>query len=196
MKTNEQQDAELLEQITNRLAQAERFLVLMTQKIEWSERTFGPGRRTIGLAKHIRKELQEVEAAPDDLEEWIDVALLALDGAWRTGATAEQVLAALEAKQAKIQLRTYPKTPETEASEHLRDGEKPATKEQPHTNATILAADIVRRMAEMRHDSPANNEMLVANLIAPAIAEARRIGRQSLVDALVAAIDGKTEPKP
>lgn len=51
----------------------------------WSEATFGPGPRTLGITAHIRKELQEIEDDPTDLTEWIDVAILALDGAWRTG---------------------------------------------------------------------------------------------------------------
>ncbi|WP_070105760.1 dATP/dGTP pyrophosphohydrolase domain-containing protein [Burkholderia plantarii] len=64
----------------------------------FSARTFGPGRLTARVCGHIRKELAEVEAAPDDLREWIDVILLGLDGAWRTGATPEQITAALTAK--------------------------------------------------------------------------------------------------
>ena len=52
---------------------------------EFSLRTFGPGPRSIGVVAHIRKELREVEADPTDLSEWVDVILLALDGAWRAG---------------------------------------------------------------------------------------------------------------
>ncbi len=48
---------------------------------EFSLRTFGPGPRTAGVIDHIRKELREIEADPLDLEEWIDVVLLAFDGA-------------------------------------------------------------------------------------------------------------------
>ena len=36
----------------------------------FSQRTFGPGNRTAGVLDHIRKELVEIEQAPDDLEEW------------------------------------------------------------------------------------------------------------------------------
>ena len=57
---------------------------MLDAHIEWSARTFGPGPRTQGLLKHIRKELIEIEAAPLDPNEWIDVAILALDGAWRS----------------------------------------------------------------------------------------------------------------
>jgi hypothetical protein len=49
----------------------------------FSRATFGPGARTQGVCDHIRKELAEIERAPADLDEWIDVILLSLDGAWR-----------------------------------------------------------------------------------------------------------------
>ena len=75
---------------------------------DWSEATFGPGERTAGVVDHIRKELVEVEAAAGDISEWIDVVILALDGAWRSGATPEQIVAALTAKQAKNEGRTWP----------------------------------------------------------------------------------------
>lgn len=90
---------------------------------EWSERTFGPGRRTAGVVDHIRKELREIEAQPDDLEEWIDVVLLALDGAWRVGASPAQIIVALAAKFAKNVSRTWPDWRNAEpdkAIEHVR----------------------------------------------------------------------------
>lgn len=51
----------------------------------WSQRTFGPGNRTATIVAHIRKELAEIEAKPDDLSEWIDVMILAFEGAMRRG---------------------------------------------------------------------------------------------------------------
>lgn len=74
----------------------------------WSGNTFGPGARTKGVIDHIRKELLEIEAAPDDLAEWIDVIILALDGAWRAGAAPEEIVEALAAKQAKNMARQWP----------------------------------------------------------------------------------------
>lgn len=75
---------------------------------KFSEATFGPGKRTAGVVDHIRKELLEVEAAPGDITEWIDVAILALDGAWRAGATPEQIIDTLVAKQTKNEGRSWP----------------------------------------------------------------------------------------
>jgi hypothetical protein len=92
------------------------------RQMEWSAKTFGHGVRTKGLTAHIRKELLEVEAAPHDLREWVDVVILALDGAWRAGYTAEEIVNSLEAKQRVNFQRVYP-MPESEdhPSEHVRE---------------------------------------------------------------------------
>jgi hypothetical protein len=70
--------------------------------------TFGPGIRTKAVIDHIQKEFKEIEADPTDLEEWVDVILLALDGAWRTGATSLEICAAIAAKQIKNERRDWP----------------------------------------------------------------------------------------
>lgn len=75
---------------------------------EWSERTFGPGTRLLGVLDHIRKELKEIEEAPEDIEEWADVIILAFDGAWRAGWEPQQIIDAIKAKQAKNEARTWP----------------------------------------------------------------------------------------
>lgn len=90
---------------------------------EWSERTFGPGERTVGVLDHIRKELVEIEAEPTDLEEWIDLLILGFDGALRMGFTPEQIVAGLVAKQRKNEGRTWPDWRMAEpdkAIEHVR----------------------------------------------------------------------------
>jgi hypothetical protein len=74
----------------------------------FSERTFGPGPRTHGVLDHIRKELAEIEAAPTDLGEWVDVAILALDGAWRAGHQPQAIIDAIVAKQTRNEARTWP----------------------------------------------------------------------------------------
>lgn len=77
------------------------------------------------MIAHIRKELEELEADPYDLEEWIDVVLLACDGAWRHGHEPEAIAAALRAKLQKNKSRQWPDwrtTPEDEPIEHVREG--------------------------------------------------------------------------
>lgn len=92
----------------------------------FSLRTFGPGHRTHGVCDHIRKELKEVEASPGDLEEWVDVILLALDGAWRSqGPDADPavIAKAIATKQSKNEDRKWPDwrtAPADKAIEHQR----------------------------------------------------------------------------
>jgi len=90
----------------------------------WSEETFGPGARHKMCTNHIRKELAEIEGNPGDLEEWIDVVILALDGAWRAGYTPEQIADALFSKSDKNADRKWPDWrdhPEDEPIEHIRN---------------------------------------------------------------------------
>ena len=93
---------------------------LATQQ-RWSTETFGPGARTAGIVKHIQKELLEIQADPSDVREWIDVVILALDGAWRAGYTPEEVVAALVKKLGVNLEREWPAPGlEDEAIEHIR----------------------------------------------------------------------------
>ena len=89
----------------------------------FSRRTFGPGPRTRGVVDHIRKELAEIEADPADVMEWVDVVMLAFDGAWRAGWEPEQIVAALAEKLARNEARTWPdwRTADPDkAIEHVR----------------------------------------------------------------------------
>lgn len=80
----------------------------LTRQREFSERTFGPGSRVAGVLDHIRKELDEVRAEPDDLSEWADLVILAFDGALRQGADPQAILDAIEAKQSRNEAREWP----------------------------------------------------------------------------------------
>lgn len=89
----------------------------------FSAGTFGPGPRTHGLIDHIRKELTEIEADPLDLEEWVDVIILAIDGAWRAGHSPAEIVSALLAKQRKNAAREWPdwrQYGQDQAIEHVR----------------------------------------------------------------------------
>lgn len=98
-------------------------LVYLSRQRRFSERAFGPGKRTFGIIDHICKELEEIKRAPDDLDEWIDVATLALDGAWRAGYTPEQIANRLGLKLRENEQRDWPdwrERSEDEAIEHKR----------------------------------------------------------------------------
>jgi hypothetical protein len=100
----------------------------LKRQITWSKQTFGPGSRTQGIVDHIRKELVEIEATPQDLEEWVDVIILALDGAWREGHSPESIARVLEYKLLKNKVRKWPdwRTADVgKAIEHVRDEDIP-----------------------------------------------------------------------
>lgn len=95
----------------------------LARQRDWSFKTFGPGPRTNGVCDHIRKELLEIEDDPADLGEWVDVIILAFDGAWRTGAKPSEIIAAIKAKQARNEARSWPdwRTADPDrAIEHVR----------------------------------------------------------------------------
>lgn len=98
----------------------------IAEQKEFSQRAFGPQEERNGLpgvVAHIRKELREIEEDPRDLMEWVDVAILAFDGAWRAGFTPEQIVVALAQKQIINKGRVWPDwrtVPGDEAIEHIR----------------------------------------------------------------------------
>lgn len=92
----------------------------------WSSATFGPRahRGPVGPLDHVRKEVEEVAADPYDLGEWVDLIILALDGAWRAGHEPQAIIDAVKAKQAENEARTWPDwrgLPADEAIEHVRE---------------------------------------------------------------------------
>lgn len=94
---------------------------------EFSQKTFGPGPRLAGVMDHIRKELAEIEAAPDDITEWADLLLLAFDGALRAGHSPAEIAYALAFKQTLNEGRTWPdwRTADpNKAVEHVRAGDE------------------------------------------------------------------------
>ena len=88
---------------------------------EWSLKTFGEGNHTEGLLKHIEKEVEEVRRFPHNLLEWMDIIILAFDGAGREGYTPEQIASALIEKQNINRGREWPKiTDASQPTEHVR----------------------------------------------------------------------------
>ncbi len=104
----------------------DQFTAYFQRQVTWSLETFGPAPRTKGILDHIRKELTEIEAAPYDLMEWVDVAILAMDGFHRHGGNPAMFLTLLERKQVKNIARNWPDwrtKSEDAAIEHDRSGE-------------------------------------------------------------------------
>ena len=95
----------------------------------FSLKTFGPpNERSIeGIVAHLREELEEVEEHPEDIMEWIDVIILAIDGALRAGHSAQMIVEALAAKQRTNELRKWPDWRTVEAGKpinHIREGRR------------------------------------------------------------------------
>jgi hypothetical protein len=92
----------------------------------FSLEAFGPGDRREGVLDHMKKEMREVRESNGALDEWIDLVILAFDGAWRTGASPEDIADALAAKMTINESRVWPdwRTAESgKAIEHDRTGE-------------------------------------------------------------------------
>ena len=98
----------------------------LKDQFKFSVEAFGPPNGSVGVIDHIEKELVEVKAKPQDLEEWIDLLILASDGAMREGHTVEDIIMMWEFKLAKNKKRKWPdwKTAEPgKAIEHIRKDE-------------------------------------------------------------------------
>lgn len=99
---------------------------LQRRQREWSERTFGPATpdRIQGVIKHIRKELDEIEAEPGDIMEHADLMILALELAWMCGHDGANVEWAVTHKQDINRARKWPSRDEQVAGEpveHVRE---------------------------------------------------------------------------
>ena len=94
-----------------KLAEAETTPVIDAAHLErqraWSQATFGP-QSLAGKLDHLRKELREAEAKPEDVTEWADVLILAFDGALRAGHEPQAIIDAVKAKQAVNEAREWP----------------------------------------------------------------------------------------
>lgn len=113
-----------------------KFVEHLKRQISWSRANFGPHERREGVIDHIKKELVEVETAitvMHRINEWTDVAILGVDGLWRsiaavypeltTDQIAERVVAEILAKQNQNEKRDWPdwRTSEPDkAIEHVK----------------------------------------------------------------------------
>ncbi len=96
----------------------------MEDMIKWNLRTFGPGERLSGTVKHIKKELKEIEKEPHDLIEWVDVILLAMNGAFRHGHSGQDIIEAIHKKVEINKNRVWAnweETPEGQPITHVKE---------------------------------------------------------------------------
>lgn len=123
------------------------------RQIAFSTKTFGPDNRWKGVVDHIRQELEEIEADPTDLIEWVDVILLAFDAAWRMGKTPEEIVSAIDAKLTKNEKRTWPdwRTMNTDKAinhDRSKDESQPSgIDKEEETELREAAKSILKRMS-------------------------------------------------
>lgn len=99
---------DLFTELTYRLETPTIDVAHLERQREFSRKAFGPGRRTTGVLDHIAKECDEVREHPTDLLEWVDLIILAFDGAWRAGHEPVAIIEAIKAKQTRNEERTWP----------------------------------------------------------------------------------------
>lgn len=95
---------------------------------EFSLNAFGPGAPAAGVLEHISTALCEIASRPDDIDDWLDVVILAFEGAMRAGHEPADIVWYLEAKQARNESRKWPdwRTADPDkAIEHVRDEAAP-----------------------------------------------------------------------
>lgn len=112
----------LLEQAIEELEAQQPFCFtdFVKRKMDHSRATW-PSQTLFGVLAHARKEVEEIEDNISDCIEWVDLILLGIDGACRTGLTPEQLGIQLERKLAINLQRAWPKpsTPDS-PGEHDR----------------------------------------------------------------------------
>lgn len=88
----------------------------------WSQSTFGADdeRGPLGPIRHLRKETDELEAAPTDPEEYADALLLLLDASRRAGIGLKELIAAARAKLEVNKARDWPKGRADQPVEHAK----------------------------------------------------------------------------
>ena len=91
---------------------------------EWNFNTYGPGERLTGTIEHIKKELEEIEKEPHDLVEWVDVIMLAMNGALRHGHEPQAIIDAFFKKfeiNKKRKWKDWREVPEGEPITHIKE---------------------------------------------------------------------------
>lgn len=116
---------EALEHYRQREARTYDLIAHCERQREWSVRTFGPPTQAKleGLFKHIRREMAEITAKPDDPAEYADLLILAIHAAFCGGLASEQIAAALRDKLSENEQRKWPDWRTADQSkpvEHIR----------------------------------------------------------------------------
>jgi len=83
------------------------FTDLVNRQRAWSTAQFGETVPIDRILNHITEEVAEVKAEPGTLHNWIDIVLLAFDGAWRAGHSPKEVVQAIQDVQVRNIMREW-----------------------------------------------------------------------------------------
>lgn len=81
----------------------------LSEQKKFSEKTFGKDYPLKSVLKHLGKEVKEVIANPDDMEEWADVFILLMDAMMRNNISFKKILKASNEKLKKNKKRQWKK---------------------------------------------------------------------------------------
>ena len=101
----------------------EEFLSFLDNVSTFNNRTFGNftlEEKANSLVKHIRSECDEIEENPTDLDEWIDVVILAMDALLRKEEP-EQILLRWARKMSNNASRDWPEPTADKPMFHIKD---------------------------------------------------------------------------
>ena len=99
---------------------------LIERQKKFSKNAFGPGKCLDRIVDHIKEELSEVETSEGDLVEWVDVILLAIDGAWRAGYNSGEIEEMLFRKLKINEQREWPDPKSCDSNRAINHIEKSA----------------------------------------------------------------------
>jgi hypothetical protein len=91
--------------------------------MSWQTDTFGPNQTLAGIRDHMRKEVKEIEDAPTDRTEPIDLIMLGISYLRRLGMDAPSIVALWQQRMVSLKARDWPdwrKADPDKAIEHVR----------------------------------------------------------------------------
>jgi hypothetical protein len=88
---------------------------------EWQWQTFGEGYNPLPTLTHLKEEVEEAIAEPNNLEEYADIFILLLSAVDRAGYDLSDLLKAVEQKHAVNKLRTWGKPDRNGVVKHVKE---------------------------------------------------------------------------
>lgn len=118
----------------------------LKRQFEFSQRVFGAGPKTEQILRHISRQSVDTIARGNPTEEWVDIMILAMDGALRSGSTPYEIAGLLEYKMTVNEAREWPKLEDQVMDEPVHHIKKQvAVTNMTDEQATMINDCIARR---------------------------------------------------